>query len=133
MVPRCLSFPSNWKELKTLHLTLLHLCNTDSASVQATTVFHLTDNYWIGLLGSSSILALHSLITSIKLLELQLGCQLQVVHVPGVIMILQGLDALSWGVWITPFQDTMDQCALKAAVCASLALDDSLITLHLQI
>ena len=120
-------FSSNWKELKTLHLTLLHLCNTDSTSVQATTVFHLTDNYWIGLLGSSSIPALHSLITSIKLLELQLGCQLQVIHMPGVIMILQGSDALGWGVWITPFQDTMDQRALTSAVFAPLAPDDSLV------
>eukprot|EP00956_Cyclotella_meneghiniana_P001836 scaffold2011_cov26-Cyclotella_meneghiniana.AAC.6 len=123
-------FSSNWKELKTLHLTLLHICDTDSASVRATTVFYITDNsttYWIGQSGSSSVPALHSLILSIKLLELELGCHLQVIHVPGVVMILQGSDALSRGVWITPFQDTMDQRALTAAVFAPLCPDQSLI------
>lgn len=45
-------------------------------------------------------------------------------------MILQGSDALSRGVWITPFQDTMDQRAITAAVfapLAPLAPDDSLV------
>lgn len=42
-------------------------------------------------------------------------------------MILQGSDALSRGVWITPFQDTMDQRKLTAAVFAPLTPDDSLV------
>jgi hypothetical protein len=128
-------FSSNWKELKTLHLTLLHIKDTDAASVRATTVFYFTDNsttYWIGQSGTSSVAALHTLITSIKLLELQLGCQLQVIHVPGVVMILQGSDALSRGVWITPFQDTMNQRTLTAAVFAPLAPDDALINHYIS-
>lgn len=37
-------FSSNWKELKTLHLTLLQITDTDAASVHSTTVFYFTDN-----------------------------------------------------------------------------------------
>ena len=46
---------------------------------------------------------------------------------PGVVMILQVSDALSRGVWITPFQDTMDQRALTAAVFVPLSPNQSLI------
>jgi hypothetical protein len=123
-------FSSNWKELKTLHLTLLHIKDSDASSVRATTVFYFTDNsttYWICQAGCSATPALHSLATAIKLLELELGCQLQVVHVPGLVMIMQGSDALSRGVWVTPFQQTMDQRALTAAVFAPLSSDDDLV------
>jgi hypothetical protein len=123
-------FSSNWKELKTLHLTLLHIQAAEAASVRSCTVFYFTDNsttYWICQAGTSPIPALHDLITAIKLLELELGCQLQCVHVPGLVMILQGSDALSRGVWITPFQDTMDQRRITIAVFEPLLPDDGLI------
>jgi hypothetical protein len=42
-------------------------------------------------------------------------------------MIMQGSDALSRGVWVTPFQQTMDQRALTAAVFAPLSSDDDLV------
>ena len=128
--PVVYKFSSNWKELKTLHLTLLQIKAAHADTVRSTTVFYFTDNsttYWICQAGRSSVSALHSLVTDIKLLELELGCQLQVVHVPGVVMIVQGSDALSRGVWITPFQETMDQCTLTAAVFAPLAPDRALV------
>jgi hypothetical protein len=56
------------------------------------------------------------LIWEIKRLELELGIQLQVVHVPGVVMVQQGSDGLSRGVWVTPFQAITDQRTLTAAV-----------------
>jgi hypothetical protein len=40
------------------------------------------------------------LIEEISLLELVLQCQLQVVHVPEIVMIQQGTDRLSRGVWL---------------------------------
>lgn len=128
-------FSSNWKELKTLHQTLLHLSTLAPDEIRGTTVFYFTDNsttYWIAQLGSSSSPRLHVLIWQIKCLELELGIQLQVVHVPGVVMIEQGSDALSRGVWVTPFHSTMDQRQLTAAVFAPLAPDTSLISSYID-
>lgn len=128
--PVVYSFTSNWKELKTLHLTLLHLQEQGGDSIRSTTVFYFTDNsttYWIAQAGSSPTPRLHSLIWQIKCLELDLGIQLQVVHVPGVVMIQQGSDALSRGVWVTPFQAISDQRQLTAAVFAPLTPDYNLI------
>ncbi|CAJ1966080.1 unnamed protein product [Cylindrotheca closterium] len=47
-----------------------------------------------------------TLIGEIRLLELELDCMLQVVHVPGLVLISQGTDGLSRGVWMTPFIPT---------------------------
>jgi hypothetical protein len=56
-----------------------------------------------------------------------LGIQVQVVHVPGVVMIQQGSDALSRGIWVTPFQAISDQRQLTATVFARLTPDCNLI------
>ena len=123
------------KELKTLHLTLLDLQSHGGESIRSTTVFYFTDNsttYWIAQAGSSPIPRLHSLIWQIKCLELDLGIQLQVVHVPGVVMIQQGSDALSRGVWVTPFQAITDQRTLTAAVFAPLTPDSHLIKSYIN-
>ena len=48
--------------------------------------------------GSSKSTPLWTLILKIKLLELELQCVLQVIHVPGTTMIQQGTDGLSRGV-----------------------------------
>jgi hypothetical protein len=130
-------FSSNWKELKTLHQTLLHVQAEGGPSVVGTTVFYFTDNsttYWIGQSGSSPspVSRLHVLIWQIKCLELELGIQLQVVHVPGVVMIDQGSDALSRGVWVTPFHSTMDQRTITTAVFAPLAPDHNLIISYIN-
>ena len=101
-------FSSNWKELKTLALTLEHVLATDPESVRGATVFYFTDNstvYWIAAAGASHSPGLHALIERIRELELRLGCMLQVVHVPGVVMIRQGTDGLSRGIWASPFHD----------------------------
>lgn len=123
-------FTSNWKELKTLHLTLLHLKSRARSSIQGTTVFYFTDNivtYWIAQAGTSPAVNLHALISDIRRLELELGIMLQVVHVPGVVMIDQGSDSLSRGVWVTPYQSLRDQRQLTAAVFAPLTADLHLI------
>ena len=110
---------SNWKELKTLLLTLQAARDLYPADVRGTTLFYFTDNsttYWIAASGSSRSPGLHALIQDIRLLELELDCHLQVVHVPGVVMIDQGTDGLSRGVWMSELHPHVDQDRLTAAV-----------------
>jgi hypothetical protein len=67
-------------------------------------MFYFTDNlvsYYVLTSGSSTFPGLHTLILQIKTLVLQLQCHLVVIHAPGVVMIQQGTDGLSRGVWAT--------------------------------
>ena len=91
---------SNWKELRTILLALER--HSSSYALHGRLVFYFTDNmvsYHILRSGSSSSPSLHGLIRDIKLLELRLECRLEVVHVPGDVMIWQGTDGLSRGLW----------------------------------
>ena len=93
-------FSSNWRELRTLVASLSRL-----SSVQGHQLFYFTDNmvvYDIVRKGSSSSPELHRLVQELKILELQLDCRLEVVHVPGRTMIVQGTDGQSRGLWISP-------------------------------
>jgi hypothetical protein len=101
------SFFLNWKEQSTLKISLLRIRDDDAEAVRGTTVFYFTNNsttYWIAASGSSGSPGLHQLIEEIRLLELNLECSLQVVHVPGLLMIDQGMDALSRGIWMSALQ-----------------------------
>jgi hypothetical protein len=104
-LPSALKRTSNWKELNTLLLTLQQLIRDPklAAVVAGTTVFYFTDNvvtYYISHSGSTGIKPLHRLIMKIKDLERLLQVRLEVVHVPGDIMIDQGTDGLSRGLWM---------------------------------
>jgi hypothetical protein len=104
-LPASLSHSSNWKELDTAWLTLHQIGRDPSlvTAVEGTTVFYFTDNlvtYYIINSGASRVYSLHSLILRIKDLETKLKIRLEVVHVPGNVMIVQGTDGLSRGVWI---------------------------------
>ena len=129
--PTVYHFPSVWKELATLEETLLRIrASTDKASVRGTTVFYFTDNsgvYWIATAGSSKSLNLHKLITRIRRLELELNCYLQVVHVPGVILIEQGTDGLSRGVWISSCQGLAAEDRITRAIFDPLPFDRHLV------
>ena len=121
---------SNWKELKTLLLTLQQARDGYQEQVEGASVFYFTDNlvtYWVVANGTSKNPALHSLVRSIKMLELGLDCALQVVHVPGRVMIGQGTDGLSRGVWGTELHPQVDQTALTASVFAPLRRDDCVV------
>jgi hypothetical protein len=112
---------SNWKELKTLLLTLQALRSTHSRDMAQTTIFYFTDNsttYWVCSSGSSRSPGLHTLVEQIKLLELELNIDLQVIHVPGVAMIQQGTDGLSRGIWASELHPYADQGTLTASVFA---------------
>lgn len=95
------SYSSNWKELRTLEQTLILEKEDGSDRMRNKRLFYFTDNqvsYDICHKSTSSSPELMKLILSIRLLELQLGCQLVVVHVPGVLMITQGTDGYSRGI-----------------------------------
>jgi hypothetical protein len=65
-------------------------------------MFYFTDNevtYNICKKGSSKNVSLHLLIQQLKALELDFGCLLEVIHVPGTTIITQGTDGLSRGIW----------------------------------
>jgi len=118
---------SNWKELKTLLLVLQQLHQGPQAEeVRGVTLFYFTDNmvtYYIGAAGSSSTPALHDLIKAARNYELVLGCQLQVIHIPGKLMIRQGTDGLSRGVWSTPLHGEVNQRDFTAALFAPVPLE----------
>ena len=114
-------FSSNWRELRTLVWSLERHCQADRKDMRGGTVFYFTDNivtYYVMQNGSSSSPELHNLVRAAKLLELQLGCRIEVVHVPGRLMIVQGTDGLSRGMWIAPER------------LARSSLDESMLTLE---
>jgi hypothetical protein len=103
--PRVGHFDSNWRELRTLLWTLERQQKNPSGFVRGGTLFYFTDNlvsYYVVHNGSSTSPALHELVRRIKLLEIELGCRVEPVHVPGKLMIIQGTDGLSRGMWISP-------------------------------
>ncbi|CAJ1946038.1 unnamed protein product [Cylindrotheca closterium] len=133
--PSIYIFPSVWKELATLKETLLRIKESPHAhQVIGTTVFYFTDNsgvYWIATTGSSRTRSLHKLISEIRLLELDLQCVLQVVHVPGRVLITQGTDGLSRGVWMSALQNIMDSDRLTQAIFDPVPFDMALVWTHL--
>lgn len=101
-----LEHSSNWKELRTLALTLERLRENKEGRgrIRGSLVFYFTDNmvtYYIVHSGRSKSPALQTQIAYIKDLERELGIRLEPIHVPGKAMILQGTDGLSRGVWIS--------------------------------
>ena len=98
---------SNAKELATLLITLKTLCEKHRSDATGTTIFYMTDNsttYFIAASGSSRSPKLQQMIEEIRALELELECHLQVIHIPGTVMIQQGTDGLSRGIWMNPLQ-----------------------------
>ena len=114
-----------------MRLTLVNLRQEAPEEVAGTTVFYLTDNlttYWVASSGSfSPSPRLHALVEEIRLLEMELDCCLQAVHAPGVVMIDQGTDGLSGGVWASPFHELTDGLVLTWAVFEPLTFDLALV------
>jgi hypothetical protein len=133
--PTVFKFSSNWKELSTLKLSLLRIRDEDAQGIRGTTVFYFTDNsttYWIAASGSSGSPGLHQLIEEIRLLELELECSLQVIHVPGLIMIDQGTDGLSRGIWMSSLQGLMDSDRMTQAIFEPLCFDAALVDTYMR-
>jgi hypothetical protein len=120
-LPCVLSNSSNWKEAHTCLLTMQQMWRSYGTALRGTTVFYFTDNattYYALRKGSSRIPSLHALVREIRLLCQQLGCLLEPVHVPGKVMINQGTDGLSRGVWVSPLHSGVSPTAVTAAVFA---------------
>jgi hypothetical protein len=97
---------SNWKELRTLVEVLLQE-PVATSRFRHHKVFYFTDNmvtYDVVRKGTSRSSRLRALVRELKRLELLHGCQLEVIHVPGVVLIDEGADGLSRGVWNTALQ-----------------------------
>ena len=124
-------YSSNWKELNTLRLTLETLLQDPGGTVAGTTLFYFTDNsttYWISSNGSSKNAKLHLTLEQIRSLEVRLGCHLNVVHVPGLLMIQEGTDGLSRGIWINPWHEAIPRDQLLSHIFAPLPVDVGLVT-----
>lgn len=133
--PTVFAYTSNWKEITTLVVTLEHLSKEHPLTVKGTTLFYFTDNsatYWICQKGSSRHPHLHRQVLRIRALETQLQCQLFVVHIPGKVMIQEGTDGLSRGIWITPLQDQIPRHILLPGIFAPLPFDPSLVHRYLH-
>ncbi len=96
---------------------------TDAGLLRGSTLFYFTDNmvsYYVVQNGSSANPALHELICRIKMWEVELGCRIEAIHVPGVAMIDQGTDGLSRGLWISP--DRMLRSTVEESVITLVAI-----------
>jgi hypothetical protein len=79
------------------------------------TILYFTDNmttYYVVQNGSSKSPELHKLVQAIKLLEVLMGCRIEVIHVSGVLMIDEGTDGLSRGLWLSPHRSSLLESAL---------------------
>ena len=133
--PTVFAFSSNWKEITTLVLTLDHLSATDPDAVKGTTLFYFTDNsatYWICQKGSSKHPHLHEQVLKIRALETKMRCQLWVVHVPGKVMITEGTDGLSRGIWITSLHKQIPREVLLPGIFAPLPFDPILVNSYVH-
>ncbi len=134
--PTVFSFSSNWKELTTLLLTLQHIEGAAPESVRNTTLFYFTDNsatYWICQKGSSKHPHLHEQLVRIRSLETRLQCHLWVIHVPGKVIIKEGTDGLSRGLWMTPLQDSIPRPVLMPAIFAPAPFHPALVRHYMEV
>lgn len=128
--PEVYHFTSNHKELATLRLTLEHVLHLSPTSVEGVTMFYFTDNsctYWICNNGSSKQDVLHQELLAIRSLESQLGCHLSVVHVPGKVIITEGTDGLSRGVWLSPLHEQLPRDVLLTSIFSPIMSDPALV------
>jgi Reverse transcriptase (RNA-dependent DNA polymerase) len=98
---------SNWRELRTVLASLQHIYGLPEvrARIAGSTVLYFTDNmvtYYVCYSNRSRSPALHQLIMAIRELESVLQVALEVIHIPGIVLIAQGTDGLSRGIWATP-------------------------------
>jgi hypothetical protein len=97
---------SNWKELRTL-VEVMRQEPVATSRFRHHKVFYFTDNmvtYDVVRKGTSRSPRLQGLVRELRRLELVHDCQLEVIHVPGEVLIEEGTDGLSWGVWNTDLQ-----------------------------
>jgi hypothetical protein len=118
--PRAYHFSANWKEMRTL-LGTLERAKAAERDVRGVTFFYFTDSstvYYAVSKGSSPSNSLHDMVEKIKRLEIELGCHLEVVHVPGTTIITERTDGLSRGIWISTLHPRPTQQRLLSEIFA---------------
>jgi hypothetical protein len=116
---RVYHFSSNWKELRTLLATLERAAELRRTDIRGVTFFYFTDNtttYYAVSSGASTSPGLHAMVRKIKMLEIEVECTLEVVHVPGTTLITQSTDGLSRGVWGSPLHDRPSQLTILSEI-----------------
>jgi hypothetical protein len=119
--PRVFHFSSNWKEMRTLLATLQRAKATHRSDIDGTTFFYFTDNivvYFAVTSGSSTSPGLQAMVEQIKLLEIELGIILEVIHVPGTTIIEERTDGLSRGVWGSSLHQRYERKAIPSEIFA---------------
>jgi len=105
-VHRFVGGSANYREISTIILALRReLRSSHKDRMRGRLYFYFTDSdvtYNISRKGCSHAPRLHLKVQELKLLELELGCRVEIIHCPGTTMICQGSDNLSRGVWVTP-------------------------------
>ena len=112
---------SNWKEMRTLDLTLERAQLQNPGAMVNTTFFYFTDNlvtYFAVTAGASRSPGLQALVKSVKAWEEALGCILEPIHVPGTTIIEEGSDDLSHGIWSTPLHERADHAVILSKIFA---------------
>jgi hypothetical protein len=97
---------SNWKELRTL-VEVLQQEPVKTSRFCGHMVFSFTNNmvaYDVVQKGTSKLPRLRALLWELKRMKVLHGCHLEVIHVPGDILIAKGTDGLSGGVENTDLQ-----------------------------
>ena len=126
-------FTSNSKELNTLYHSLVIIRDTcDRQAIRRTTVFYFTDSmvvYFVASASSSKEPDLHASITKIRLLEIEMDIQVVVIHIPGFVMIDQGTDGLSRGIWMSPLHSFKREQDMLRAIFAPVSFHPSLMRL----
>jgi hypothetical protein len=87
--------------------------------VKGVTFFYFTDSatvYFAVSKGSSTSPGLQDMVLRIKLLEHDLGCHLEVIHVPGTTIITERTDGLSRGVWISALHPRPEQHSILCEI-----------------
>jgi hypothetical protein len=119
--PLVFPFSANWKEMSTLLATLERAKAQGRTDVRGITFFYFTDSmtvYCVVTKGSSTSPGLHSMVEKIKKLEIELGCHLEVVHVPGTTIITERTDGLSRGIWVSDLHPRPSQHQLLSEIFA---------------
>jgi hypothetical protein len=119
---------SNWRELRTV-VEILRMEPLTTSRFRSRRLFYFTDNsttYDVVRRGSSTSPGLHRLVRELRHLEIAHHCFLEVIHVPGTVIIKQGADGLSRGVWDTPL--TVDPSFSTQALFEPFPLTDPLVT-----
>jgi hypothetical protein len=100
-------------------LATLERAKAEKRDVDGVTFFYFTDSstvYFAVSKGSLSSPSLHDMVLKIKQLEIELGCHLEVIHVPGTTIITEWTDGLSHGIWISSLHPRPTQARLLSEI-----------------